>query len=87
MSETPSVARTSRLDAPVTLRVLVQAFRTLAHALYLAAALIFVGMVLMWVNQPTFGRDWPGRYWLAVVPLVFAGVLLTLRAREWEDPS
>ncbi len=73
--------------APPIREIAAEVLRAIAKALYVAAAVIFSLMVVVFMrtSSQTGQSDWPGRYWFALLPTLAAAVTLTVSARQVEN--
>jgi hypothetical protein len=64
--------------------VATQVLNALALASLLAAVTVFALMCVEYGAVEEYDRDWPGRYWYAVVPLLVAATSLAIAAWRFE---
>jgi hypothetical protein len=81
----PASCPTPAEEKPLPL-LFAEAFNAIAKATFIAAGVVVLGMVILWVRSGESGEwDRPGRYWLAVVPMVTFGWVLSFQADRWKD--
>ena len=70
-------------------RLVAQVLRYLAVVLVAVAGTVFGLMVLAYLvsGDNRYDRDWPGRYWFAVLPLLVAAVGLKATGDRVKNPS
>jgi hypothetical protein len=70
-------------------RLVAQVLRYLAVVLVAVAGTVFGLMVLAYLasGDSKYDRDWPGRYWFAVLPLLVAAVGLKATGEKVKNPS
>jgi formate hydrogenlyase subunit 3/multisubunit Na+/H+ antiporter MnhD subunit len=64
--------------------VAAQVLNALALASLLAAVSVFVLMCVDYFSVEEYDRDWPGRYWYAILPLLVAATSLAIAAWRFE---
>lgn len=66
-------------------KVATQVLNALALASLLAAVTVFALMCVEYGAMEEYDRDWPGRHWYAVVPLLMAATSLAVAAWRFES--